>query len=132
MMKRILMMFLMILGISLAACAQTYTYKTTAYVQKTYSYYTHTWSDWYDSNMYMTIDFTNDVVTIYSPKNQIYRIYEYLSNYTDNSGGQQAKFRFIDQDGDKGEMRLRIERNGNSQVYIDFADVMWVYNVVRV
>ena len=33
---------------------------------------------------------------------------------------------------DYGYIRLRIERNGNSQIYIDFADVMWVYNVVRV
>jgi len=55
-----------------------------------------------------------------------------MGTYTDESQGKQTKFYVIDQDGDLGYVRLRIEKNGNSQVYIDFNDVMWVYNVRRV
>lgn len=59
------------------------------------------------------------------------RFKKYVRNYTDSSGGKQLEFNFIDQDYDRGVMRLRVERNGNAQIYIDFANVMWVYNVVK-
>ena len=112
--------------------AQTYYYNTTefAYKQKINGQWT-AWSDWEKSNMLVTIDFTNDIIRIYSPVHQKYTITQYIKNYTDYYGGKQVEFRFIDQDYDYGTMRLRIEANGNAQIYIDFIDVMWVYNVVR-
>ncbi len=113
--------------------AQTYTYRTTGFSYKYKASYGWTdWSPWESSNMKLTINYDDDIVIIYSKQMQVYHIYEYVSNYTDDSGGKQVKFNFIDQDYDKGTMRMRIERNGNSQIYIDFADVMWVYNVVRI
>jgi hypothetical protein len=89
------------------------------------------WTDWESSNVLITINFTTDVVKIYSPKTQIYKIIEFTRRFTDNSGGSQVEFKFIDQDYDRGTMRLRIERNGNSQLYVEFADIIWVYNVRR-
>ena len=47
-------------------------------------------------------------------------------------GGTNVKFYVIDQDYDRGSIRLRVERNGNSQIYVDFSNVAWVYNVVRI
>ena len=131
--------FLFSLLISLCACvmpvsAQTYYYKATDFAYKQvndYGYWTN-WSSWEVVNISMTIDFTNDIVSIYSKTPQIYRITEHVRNYTDNSGGVQAEFRFIDQDGDNGTMRLRIETNGNSQLYVEFSNIMWVYNVKRI
>ena len=87
------------------------------------------WSDWEDSDMLIVINFDTDVVIIYSPERQRYQVTEYIRSYTDGSGGKQVEFAFIDQDGDRGHLRLRIEKNGNSQIYIDFNNVRWCYNV---
>lgn len=136
-MRKILLFVTMLFAL-LSASAQNSNvlwFKTTAYAYKTYNYSYdrwNDWSDWIDSDMNMKIDLSTDKITIYSPEVQIYRVYETSDLYTDSSGGQQVKFSFIDQDGDYGHLRLRIERNGNSQVYIDFNNVSWVYNVVRV
>ena len=89
------------------------------------------WSDWEICQMNMTIDLANDMIYIYSERTQIYNVlYQEASPY--DSSGQQIKFRVIDQDGDYGHIRLRIENNGNSQIYVDFADIAWVYNVRRI
>lgn len=129
-MKKLITITLCLLCINLNA--QTYYYRTTQFAIKYKTAYGWTdWSDWQYSNMLVTIDFNSDIVRIYSNSPQRYRITQYIRNYRDNSGGVQAEFRFIDQDNDRGTMRLRIESNGNSQIYIDFADVMWVYNVIR-
>lgn len=135
-MKKFLFIFTFILSLSMfnihSVNAQTYYYRTTQFAIK-YKYtngWTN-WSEWQSSNMKMKIDLDDDMIVIYSEKLQIYSVLEYMGSYTDESGGRQTKFYVIDQDGDKGYVRLRIERNGNSQVYVDFGDVMWVYNVVR-
>lgn len=127
-MKKFLISLFILIG-SLSINAQTYYYKT---FQFAYKYTYSNWSNWESSDMLVTIDYSNDLVKIYSPNTQTYKITQYVRNYTDTSGGQQVEFKFIDQDYDRGTMRLRIERNGNSQIYIEFADIMWVYNVRRV
>jgi hypothetical protein len=72
-----------------------------------------------------------DIIIIYSNKTQIYAIYENAGTYNDNDGGKQQGYYVLDQDYDKGMIRLRIARDGTSQLYVDFNDVGWVYNVVR-
>jgi hypothetical protein len=82
--------------------------------------------------MLVTIDWTNDVVKIYSPVMQTYYLTKFVGEYKDESGGVQYEFNFIDQDNDKGTMRLRIESNGSSQLYVDFANIMLVWVVRRI
>lgn len=84
------------------------------------------------SDMKVKIDLDDDLIIIYSEMVQIYRVLKNEGSHIDDSGGKQQKFYVIDQDDDYGYLRLRIERNGNSQIYIDFNDVMWVYNVKRI
>ena len=129
--KLLILLFTLLIG--LEAYSQIYTYRTTDYAYKktNSSGQWMQWSDWQDSNMRVVINFNTDVVTIYSPTTQRYNITKFIRNFTDNSGGKQVEFAFIDQDGDKGHMRLRIETNGNSQIYIEFNNIMWVYNVRR-
>ena len=117
--------------------AQNYTtqwYKTTAFASQTYNYYAQTWNNWtpwQDSNMNIKFDLANDVIVVYSPQIQVYTVFSVGSAYTDKSGGQQVKFLARDGDGDRVDIRLRIEKNGNSQIYVDYADMRWVYNVIR-
>lgn len=85
--------------------------------------------------MRLCIDIGNDQIIVYSPRTQIYQVYGVYNNgqpYVDDSGGINIKFYVIDQDYDRGSIRLRVERNGNSQIYIDFSNIAWVYNVVRI
>ena len=131
-MKRFLLMLVMVLSFA-AADAQIQYYRTTGFAYKyvnSYGRWTN-WTDWQSSDMVITINFNTDVVKIYSPQTQTYRILEHTRNFTDSSGGKQVEFKFIDQDGDRGSMRLRIERNGNSQLYVEFSNIIWVYNVVK-
>lgn len=135
--KRIVLSLMLIFAISIIssqnANAQVYTYKTTQYAEnkKNSDGNWTEWSDWMDSDMSMVINFNTDVVTIYSPTTQRYEITKFIRSFTDSSGGKQVEFAFTDQDGVRGHMRLRIETNGNSQIYIEFSNIMWVYNVRR-
>lgn len=109
-------------------------YKTTAFASQTYNYYTQSWNNWtswQDSNLNIKFDLSNDIIVIYSSKIQVYSVFNVGNAYTDTSGGKQIKFNACDGDGDRADIRLRIEKNGNSQIYVDYADMRWVYNVVR-
>lgn len=129
-MKRFLMIFALLLSI-VAANAQVQYYRSTAYAQANVYNGRYVWSDWQSSNMTITINLNTDMITIYSPRTQIYRVVSAGDAYNDSNGGRQVSFKVIDQDGDRGTIRLRIESNGNSQIYVDFSNVAWVYNVVR-
>lgn len=88
------------------------------------------WSDWESVDINIKFDLSNDLIIIYSQETQIYKVLEQVKSPYD-SNGTQVKFRVLDQDYDKGFLRLRVENNGNSQIYVDYADISWVYNVVR-
>lgn len=130
-MKRFLLL-LMISVIGVTAYSQSIQYfRTTSFAYRYVEYGTWTnWSNWQECNVNIKFDFNNDVIYIYSDKTQIYKVLYQEENPYDSSG-QQVKFRVLDQDGDYGHIRLRIENNGNSQIYIDFSNVSWVYNVRR-
>ena len=116
-----------------SASAQTQWYKASSYAYKqinSYGYWTN-WSDWLSCNIPIKFDLDDDVIVIYSSRTQIYAVVSYNGQSSDGQGGVYASYSVIDQDYDRGTIRLRIESNGNSQIYIDFANVMWVYNVRR-
>lgn len=134
-MKRILTLFMLIMCISLSSFAQVQWYQTTGFKKANVYNGTYSWpSQWETSNMKVSIDLDNDLITIYSPRTQVYAIYDTYNNgnaYRDSGGGQTVKFYAVDQDYDKCTIRLRVESNGNSQIYVDFSNVAWVYNVRR-
>ena len=131
-MKKYLLILLCFISIS--GYAQVQWYRTTQYAEATIINNCYYWGDWESSNMRLCIDIDNDRIIVYSPRIQIYQVYGVYNNgqpYVDDSGGTNIKFYVIDQDYDRGNIRLRVEKNGNSQIYIDFSNVAWVYNVVR-
>lgn len=90
--------------------------------------YNGEWTDWEDCNVDVKLDISNDLVVIYSAETQVYSILYEIEAPRDSSG-EQIAFRAKDQDGDYCTFRLRIQNNGTKQLYVDFADVSWVYNV---
>lgn len=127
-----LLVFIMIFVCALGVSAQTQWYKGYQYSQRyvnTYGNWT-SWSDWSICNIPIKFDLNSDVITIYSKKTQIYKVYK-SDSYVDSDGETVVRFYFIDQDLDYGHMRLMIRSNGASQIYIDFKDISWCYNVKR-
>ena len=127
-MKKIILGIILALFISIPSFSQIINFKATSVAIKEVGY---NWSDWQKCDILITFNLKTDKVVIYSRSIQIYKVITQGQNFIDESGGEQVKYKVIDQDDDLGSMRLRIETNGNSQIYIDFADVSWVYNVIR-
>lgn len=128
-MKKRLFVLLVGLVISLTTLAQTvwFTAFQFAYRETDWS----SWSPWQTCNIDVKFDYDADQIIIYSRVTQVYQVYTYDGEQTDYDGGEQVQFGVIDQDNDRGKIRLRVERNGNSQIYVDFLNVHWVYNVRR-
>lgn len=125
---------LLLLFVSISASAQVIKFRTVAYAENKYSYYTQKWSGWSDwekSDMLLTIDIQNDVVTVYSPVTQIYKVYKSEKSYYDSDGDLNLLFKFIDQDGDRGTLRLLQRTSGSSEIYIEFLNIRWCYKVTR-
>ena len=130
-MKKILCVVLLLCSFVCISNAQTVWYRTTAYAQASVNYGIYTWGNWENSNMRMCIDWNRGFIAIYSPKMQKYAITKYISKWTDDDGAEQTKFQAIDADGDVCTIRFRIARTGTSQLYVNFSNIAWVYNVVK-
>lgn len=103
-------------------------YKAYQYTQK--MSYESDFDDWTTVNIPITFNLTTDQIIIYSKRVQTYYIYKY-DTYISNEGLNAVRFYFVDQDLDKGTCRLVIRKDGTSQIYIDFSNITWVYNVIR-
>lgn len=89
------------------------------------------WSDWEYTSVLIVINTDNDRINIYSSTPQEYDIYGYEENGYDRDGGETTTLKCIDANGLRCEIRIRIERSGNRQLYVDYNDMMWVYNIVN-
>ena len=103
-------------------------YKAYQYTQK--MSYQSEFDAWSKVEIPIVFNLTTDQIIIYSQRKQTYYIYKY-EKYISNEGRQAVRFYFIDQDSDRGSCRLVIRADGTSQIYIDFSNISWVYNVVR-
>lgn len=131
--KFLLLMMLAVIGFT--ASANSMWFRAYSYAIKYKTEYNRGnssgWSSFEKCNVNIEFKMDDDIIVIYSNKTQIYAIYENAGTYNDSDGGKQQGYYILDQDYDKGMIRLRIARDGTSQLYIDFNDVSWVYNVVR-
>ena len=129
-MKKILLL-LTLLCIFFTSHAQVIQFRSEAYSQRTLtSYGWSDWSNWTKCNVSISINLNNDQVTVYSQKTQRYQIYDYTGSYT--SGNTSCMdYKFYDQDGDVGTMTLAMKPNGQSEIYIRFANIQWSYIVRR-
>lgn len=106
--------------------ATSYAYK----YQNDYGYWTD-WTDWEYTSVLIVVNTDNNRINIYSNTPQEYDIYDYGRTQYDDDGGETTTLKCIDADGLRCEVRIRVERNGNRQLYIDYNDAMWVYNIVN-
>lgn len=128
-----ILLCLMLLFNSESVKAQVFKFRAVEFAIKEKSPITGTWTAWTDwqrcNNVVVTMDCTKNIVSFNTKELQIYYIIDTVDKWVDESGGTQTKMSFLDQDMDKGFMRLRTDVNGHQQVYIEYANIMWVYNV---
>lgn len=128
-MRRFIIIITLIL-VSMSAFAQNVQwFQSTSFAAK--PSYSSTWSNWESSDVKIKFDFVNQTITIYSPQLQHYTVIRQVPAEYDSSGVQE-KYLVMDPYGYNYYIRLRIEKNGNSQLYVDASDGSIVYNVRRI
>ena len=89
------------------------------------------WSDWADRsdcNILVVIG-EDSRVKIYSKETQEYDIISSEEEVSDHQGGTVTEYHCIDKDGLRCSLRLRVEKNDNIQLYVDYDNLSFVYNV---
>ena len=131
-MKKLFLLICLLLAIT-AVQAEVLKLQATSYAykyQNDYGYWTD-WTEWEYSSVLIVINTDNDRINIYSKTPQEYDIYDYEDSYRDKDGGETTTLKCIDADGVRCDVRIRIERSGNRQLYVDYSNIMWVYNIVN-
>ena len=133
-MKKFLIVLLVAMGIAATADAQVVKYRATdmAYKYETSNGNWSNWSDWQSSSVLVVINFTNETVQIYSQETQEFDIVGQVSDWkSDNKGGQMMEVSCVDKDGKRCNMRFRQQSDGQLQLYVDYRDFMYVYNIEK-
>ena len=125
--KFFLMLCFMVCG--LVAQAQNYQFYTYQFSYRVVDNGEWTdWSDWQDSRMLVSINADNDVISIQSADPQRYQVLE-LGELEEDGEGTSQEFLCVNEDNVRCNIRLRIQNDGIKQLYVDFADAMWVYSL---
>jgi hypothetical protein len=109
-------------------------YKLRSYSSQIKTKGTYGWTKWSDpteNNILIVFDIDKERITIYSKETQVYDIYKVYDTYTDRDGDDTYEFACIDADGLRCHVRwVKLNsQNGRLQVYVDYDDMMWMYNV---
>ena len=114
--------------------SQVTKFKTTSLSIKSKNEVTNKWSNWSEpesADILISIDLTTERIKIFSKTEQVYDIIKYYDKDTDSDGDETLSFQCVDKEGLKCIVRFVIlnSKNGQRQLYIDYSDIMWMYNI---
>ena len=118
--------------ITLVSFSQVSKFRTSSFQMKTKTDYGWSkWSEAKENNILIVFDFDKERVTIFSKETQVYDIYQTYEKVTDQDGDYIFEFACVDAEGLKCHIRwVKLNsQNGRLQIYVDFSDIMWMYNV---
>ena len=129
-MKKALLTLLM-LFVSLGATAEVYKFQTTEFAFRTVDKRGNmgNWSDWEKCSLLIVINTNTDKVDIYSQTPQQYDIIDIGKPISDGQGGETFTISCVDEEGIRCGIRVRTQKDGELQMYVDYADACWVYNI---
>ena len=134
-MKRILVLsvFLLVISTAFSQVIKCRAYSFAHKEKNEYSSRWTEWSSWEEVDILIAIDLDNDRIKIFSKVDQIYDIIQYRGESTDSDGDNTIEWLCVNEDGLKCALRLvkRYSEGGKSQLYIDFADFMFVYGIYK-
>lgn len=89
------------------------------------------WSDFEETSVLVSIDPDKDRIIVYSKKTQVFDVLDSEGKKTDEDGDNFYSFLCRDEEGKKCRVRLAIlnSRSGRRQLYVDYDDLMYVYNL---
>ena len=89
------------------------------------------WSDWEDCNILIVTNLDNSKFTIYSKVTQEFDIIKFYPKEYDDEGVEVFRILVVDKDGLRCNIRQRFIKSEyfSSQMYIDYADFIYVYNL---
>lgn len=131
MIKKLLLSLIFLLTF-VSISAQSYWYRANSFAMAVKYYGEYYWNDWESSVVKININYNTNKVYIYSPETQIYTMKYVTFNGSDGEFGRVIGIRVIDRERNNALMKLRIEYNGNSQLYIVYDNCAWVYNIERI
>lgn len=113
---------------SLETYADTYRYYTTAftYAEAPSEY----WEPWVYSELYVDIDSDDNLIVIHSSYLQVYNLIE-SSGERYAGDNRYIEFNFINQDGDRGTLRIVKSSQGTMELYIEYSNIKWCYRIKR-
>lgn len=115
------------------AYGQVYKLRTTsfAFKIKVNDYQWSDWSEWEESSLLVVIDINKHRFTIYSEETQVYDVAGYEGKTTDSDGNYIWTFYCVNEDGLPCKVHIIQwnSQNGRGQLYVDFNDVKWVYDL---
>ena len=129
-----LLLVILCTAFSTASFSQTYKYHATSFAIKDLTYYKSEWSDWKECYIPMVFNFDKSKLTIYSNTTQDFDLLNVAETYYDKNGNKTYLIKAIDKDGKRCDIRQVFITNPKtivSQVYIDYLDVSYVYNLEK-
>ena len=91
------------------------------------------WSDWANCIPYIKVNFEHYNgkfrIHILSAESQHYTLIEEIKSEIDSSGHRYSVYSAYDMACDRCQIRLRDNDDNTMQLYIDYADYAWVYNL---
>lgn len=88
------------------------------------------WSEWQQSSATISLDTDKEKLVIDASKKFSYDIYDKkISTNSDREGSNILEYSCVDNDGLKCAFRLRNSLDGSIQIYLDYSDVSFVYQV---
>ena len=123
-----------LLCLSFFSMGQVTKFKSTSFATKIFNESTSHWGKWSEpeeTEVLLTIDITNERIRIFSKEEQVYDIIKFYKKETDNDGDETMKFQCVNENGLKCHVRFVVlnSKNGQRQLYIDFSNMMWMYNI---
>ena len=131
---KILLLIIALLFVFTCGYSQVYKNRAKQFAVKSKSDYGGwtKWSDWDDCNLIVVINLDKSTFTIYSKETQEFDIVEHFPKIVDDDGIPVFKMLCIDKDGLRCHIRQRFIKNDyfTSQLYIDYSNLSYVYNLV--
>jgi hypothetical protein len=129
-MKKLLLLIVAVFALNFAF-AQVYKLKATdfAYMYKSNYGNWSDWSTWDECSVLCTVDINKDRITIYSKETQVYDIIENSDTFYDEDGDLVWNLVGIDNEGIQCVVRILKKSSGTTQLYVNYSDIRWVYNV---
>jgi hypothetical protein len=132
--KKLLFLCLISLFIFSSAYSQVYKYraKQVAFKSKNdYGRWTD-WTEWDDCDILTVINLEKNKFTIYSKETQEFDVVKIYPKEYDENEVEVFRLLVVDKNGLRCNIRQRFVKSEyyHSQLYVDYADLMYVYNLV--